>query len=227
MSLDTSKIIQLPLKEDQYYKEEFQKLQLVIHHTSGGSNPINVVSGWNANEERVGTAFIIAGKPQASSSTYKDGEIYQTFSSKYWAHSLGIKAKDLPSGSKSNLALNQNSIAIEITSWGGLTKTSAGKFMTYVNTEVPASEVCELATPFKGFKYYHKYTPAQLASLKDLLVYLADKFSIPKHYNADMWDVSKAALKGTPGIYTHVSYRHDKSDAFPQPELIALLQSLA
>jgi hypothetical protein len=42
-----------------------------------------------------------------------------------------------------------------------------------------------------------------------------------------MWDVSKNALSGKPGIYTHVSYRKDKSDCVPQPELITALQSLS
>ena len=52
-----------------------------------------------------------------------------------------------------------------------------------------------------------------------------DRYNIPLEYNQDMWDVSINALKGAPGIWTHVSYRSDKSDCHPQPELIEMLQS--
>ena len=42
-----------------------------------------------------------------------------------------------------------------------------------------------------------------------------------------MWDVSKDALLGTPGIYTHNSYRRDKTDISPQPNMINMLRSLS
>jgi len=45
-------------------------------------------------------------------------------------------------------------------------------------------------------------------------------------YNGNMWDVNEDALNGEPGVWTHVSYRSDKSDCHPQPELIDVLKSL-
>jgi hypothetical protein len=41
-----------------------------------------------------------------------------------------------------------------------------------------------------------------------------------------MWDISKKGLSGIPGVYTHNSYRKDKSDISPQPKMIAMLKSL-
>jgi len=41
-----------------------------------------------------------------------------------------------------------------------------------------------------------------------------------------MWEVSKKALKGESGIFTHNSIRKDKTDIFPQPEMIQMLKSL-
>ena len=41
-----------------------------------------------------------------------------------------------------------------------------------------------------------------------------------------MWEVSQDALCGKPGIYTHVSFRKDKSDCHPQKELIQMLKEL-
>ena len=37
---------------------------------------------------------------------------------------------------------------------------------------------------------------------------------------------STNALKGLPGVYTHNSYRKDKTDISPQPKMIAMLESL-
>ena len=41
-----------------------------------------------------------------------------------------------------------------------------------------------------------------------------------------MWNISANALKAVPGVYTHNSYRKDKSDISPQPKMIAMLKSL-
>jgi hypothetical protein len=41
-----------------------------------------------------------------------------------------------------------------------------------------------------------------------------------------MWDLSNDALAGKKGVYTHVSFRTDKSDMHPQPELIEMLKNL-
>jgi hypothetical protein len=41
-----------------------------------------------------------------------------------------------------------------------------------------------------------------------------------------MWEVTSKALNLEEGIFTHASYRKDKSDCFPQYELIDMLKSL-
>jgi hypothetical protein len=41
-----------------------------------------------------------------------------------------------------------------------------------------------------------------------------------------MFDVSKEALSGESGIWSHTSFRSDKSDIHPQGELIKMLKSL-
>ena len=57
--LDTSKIVQVRLKETQYYQEEFPKKQIVIHHTVSNGNAKNVMAWWAKTPARVGTAYII------------------------------------------------------------------------------------------------------------------------------------------------------------------------
>ena len=55
--LDTSKIVQVRLKETQYYQEEFPKKQIVLHHTVSNGNAKNVMSWWAKTPAKVGTAF--------------------------------------------------------------------------------------------------------------------------------------------------------------------------
>ena len=97
------------------------------------------------------------------------------------------------------------------------------KFITVYGNEVPASKVVELEKPYRGYKAYERYTDKQIATLKELIDFLCDRYGIDSSYNKGMWDVSKDALNGKSGIWSHTSYRSDKSDCFPQKELIEAL----
>jgi N-acetyl-anhydromuramyl-L-alanine amidase AmpD len=213
--LDTSKIVQVRLKDTQYYQEEFPKKQIVIHHTVSNGNAKNVVAWWGKTPARIGVAFVID----------REGIIHQCFSSKHWAHHLGIK------GAK-NKQLNQQSIGIELCAWGSLKRSdlksvNVAQFTSSTGTIVPTNEVIALEKPFRGSKYYQKYTDKQLKTLQILLNYLCETYNIPNTYNSDMWDYSRSsALGGSPGIWTHVSFRKDKSDCFPQDELVEVLKKL-
>lgn len=201
------KIIDNPLDESQYFKEKQFKNQIVIHHTAGGGNAVNVIHGWNFNPEKVGTAYVIDSL----------GNIYKAFDSQYWAYHLGLKTN-------TNLSLNKGSIGIEVCNWGQLIFKD-GKYWNYVNKEVPASEVVKIPK-FRGFEYYHKYSDVQLTALKSLILELAKIHSIDLTYHENMWDVCADAMSGKNGLYTHVSYRSDKNDMNPQPNLITMLKSL-
>lgn len=223
--LDINKIIQLRLPDANYYQEEIPKKQIFIHHTAGASNAINVIGGWKARTDHVCTAFVIAGKPPVGGG-FKDGDIYQAFSSKHWGYHLGLKKEVFATNGVPYLPLDKGSIAIEMCNWGALTLKPDGKYYHYLDKTVSAEEVVKLDAPYRGSPYYHAYTDAQLASLKDLLVYLCDKFTIPKTFHPDMFDISKNALTGVPGIWTHTSVRTDKVDCAPQPKLLNVLKTL-
>ncbi|MBI1837755.1 MAG: hypothetical protein HYR91_10885 [Flavobacteriia bacterium] len=105
-------------------------------------------------------------------------------------------------------------------------KLQKSKFYNYLNQEIPLEEVYEYDKPFRDSLYYQKYTEKQLESLKNLIEYLSELYKIPKTYNSDMWDISRSALAGSPGIYTHVSFRKDKSDCHPHVKLIEILENL-
>jgi N-acetyl-anhydromuramyl-L-alanine amidase AmpD len=223
-SLDTSKIKQYPLSTSQYYQEEVTKKQIVLHHTAGSSSALNVMINWNSDDRgRIATCVAVSGK--GISNSY-DGEIVQGFPSKNWAYHLGVKQEVFAANGVAYQNLDKLSIGIEICNWGPLEKIN-GKFYNYVDKEVPKEAVCELATAYKGHKFYHLYSDAQIESVRQLLVYWNKAYGIDITYKeAEMWNVSKKALSGIPGLYTHNSYRKDKTDISPQPKIIEMLKSL-
>lgn len=223
-SLDISKIKQYPLKETQYVKEDTTKRQIVLHHTAGNSSALNTMINWNNDDRgRIATCVAISGK--GASNSY-DGEIVQGFSSKNWAYHLGVKQEVFAAYGVTYQNLDKLSVGIEICNWGPLTKKGT-KFYNYVDKEVPRDQVCTLATPYKGYIHWHAYSDAQIEAVRQLLVYWKDVHKIDISYKeADMWAVSKPALSGVQGVYTHNSYRKDKTDVSPQPKLIEMLKSL-
>jgi N-acetyl-anhydromuramyl-L-alanine amidase AmpD len=222
------KIKLVPFAAQHFMDEVSEKKQIYIHHTASSPNPYGVVKWWETTPERVATSFIVGGTP-GKSTDWKDGDIIQVFGSNRWAWHLGLKPHHLAKGgpkAKSNTVLNKESIGIEICSWGQLTSTADG-FKNYAGGRVADWEVCELATPYKGFKYYQKYTPAQLQNTFDLLKFLGEKWHIPVKYKGDrIFDICPEALQGESGIWSHTSVRPDKFDCFPQPELISMLSAL-
>jgi len=223
--LDLKKIKQVPMKESQYMKEETKKLQIVLHHTAGNSSGPATIKMWDADDRgRVATCVTISGKG-LSKDTF-DGEICQAFSSKFWGYHLGIKPDVFRAKGVLYQRLDKLAIGIEICNWGPLEKRG-DRYFNYVNREVPLDQVCELEVPYKNHKYYHTYTDAQIESVRQLLVYWSEVHGIPLDYREkDMWDVSVPALRGVAGVYSHNSYRRDKSDISPQPKMIAMLKSL-
>jgi N-acetyl-anhydromuramyl-L-alanine amidase AmpD len=216
------------LPDNQYEKSESSKSQIYVHHTASSPDPFGVCKWWNSNAEKVAVAFVIGGAPHTGGA-WKDGQIVQCFGSQYWAWHLGLTAAECAVGGpnhKTNTYINQHSIGIEICNWGGLQLTSKG-YVSYAGVVVPESQIIEYPTPFRGYKYFQKYTMSQLDSLHQLLTYLSTKYSIPSEYKGDrIFDICVDALCGAPGIYSHVSVRKDKSDCHPQPELINVLKTV-
>lgn len=225
MTLDLKKIKQVPLKETEYYKEVVTKTQIVLHHTAGNSSAVNVMNDWNKDARgRIATCISISG---AGAKNSFDGEIVQGFSSRHWAYHLGIKPDVFKARKLSYKKLDASSIGIEVCNWGQLEKVG-DKFLNYVDREVPADQVCELEVPFKGYKYFHAYTDAQIESVRQLLIYWKETYGINLTYDYDqMFTVNNKALTGVNGLYTHNSYRKDKVDIYPCPRMIAMLKTLS
>ena len=218
-------IRQIPLDNGQYVREITAKKQIVIHHTAGNSSAPGTIRGWNNDSRgRIATCVVISGKGAKNSF---DGEICQCFSSRFWAFHLGIKPEVFASRKIKWQNLDKIAIGIEICNFGWLEKDDDGKFRTYVGSVIPESDVIELEKPYKGHKYWHNYTDAQIESVRKLLLYWCDRYKIPKNVIVDdLFNVSDKALKGEPGIYTHNSYRKDKSDIYPHPKMVEMLMNL-
>lgn len=208
-------LIQERLSHGQFINQEHTKSQVYLHHTAGGGDARSVSRFWNSNKSKIATAFVIGER----------GEIVQCFSSKHWAWHLGVGSQIFKDKNIPFRDLNKTSIGIELTNWGFLKQVN-GKFYNYVNRVIPSSMVTELDEPFKGHKFWYRYTDEQIESTKKLVTYLSETYDIPMDYRSEIWDIDIQALKNEKGIYTHNSVRKDKSDVYPCPRLIKMLQSL-
>lgn len=217
-ALDLNEIIQVDFPDNQYYREQTPKKQIVLHHTVSGQGVDGDIAYWRQTADRIATAIIVGW----------DGKIYQCFSTQYWAHHIG-------SNSPNNKTLNMNSIGIEIDAWGGLVKDMDEKYYPALwdgKKYIPNKKVASIKNvqvydkPFREFMAFEKYTDAQIEAVRKLLIYWRDRYNIPLAYNKEMWDYSTKAIAGTAGVWTHVSFRTSKSDCHPQPELINMLKSL-
>lgn len=227
------KITDQLLVSGEYFTEVVKKEAIFIHHTAGSHRPDYTIDSWAHDRNKSGgalpvaTAYVIGGISTTDKSTLFDGSIYRAFDDKYWAHHLGCTTAN-------NRELNQKSIGIEICNYGPLVKNSAGAYINYVGKPVPAEMVGALATPWKGYSYYQKYTTQQLASLKDLLLDISVRHGIDLKKGLHQFvstgsagfDLIVEAQSGKPGLWTHVNVRSDKFDCWPQPELINLIKSL-
>jgi hypothetical protein len=226
------------LEDGEYVTEKPSKNSIFLHHTAGSHDPRNVITGWNKDRNpkdktkrlRIATAFVIGGLDKnGTDKDGMDGKIYRAFNEECFAWHLGVK------NAANTTQLEKQSIGIELCNYGPLTKTTDGKFITYVKSEMHLSQVCDLGFQFRKFQLYQRYSDKQIASLKELLIFLGSKFKINLKLglfpiidlpNGGGLELNKDALAGNPGIWSHTSVRLDKYDIHPQAEITALLKSL-
>lgn len=212
VQIEGREIVQVPIAANQYVEAWSRKAQIVLHHTAGGPDPEGVARWWNTDPTRVATAFIIGGVGK------NDGRIVQVFDDRSWAWHLG-----------SDKGGDHLSVGIEICNWGFLRPATDGRFVNYVGGFVPASQVVELERPWRGFKFFHAYTTAQIDSACALIKVLASRWGIrlQKQFGPDWFEINEAARAGAAGLWNHSNFRPDKTDLSPQPALIEALNSLS
>ncbi len=212
-----------------YYPEVTNKKQIVIHHTAGRQDAKGDIAGWRKKTFPIATHYIIE----------RGGHAEHVFSDKFWSNHIGM-----PNGY--NVKRNKQSLSIELTSMGWLTKKDNGTYQGYVGKAKTSSEwggvsetymvdsngnIVRNPNGYKGKKYFQSYSATQLTKMAGIINNWSKTFGITIS-NQNFGDIfpdqtrgipSQAAVKGTPGIYTHNSYRGDKIDVMPQKELLEII----
>ena len=226
--LNSIKIVPVNFPDNQYIKESTNKTQVVLHHTVSGRGVNGDINYWISTTDRVSTAMII---------NY-NGDAFQCFSTNYWGYHLGLELKTFDKFNLPYIKIDKSSIGVEIDSWGGLVKDKASnnwypagwdniaKKMIPMIKYGKVDNIIEYPNGFRGFYGFEKYTDEQIETVRKLLLYWNEKFNIPLNYNSNMFEVNSDALSGKSGIWSHTSFRFDKSDIHPQPNLIEMLQNL-
>jgi len=205
-----------------YFPGPVKKQWIFLHHTAGWENPYQVADMWaRDNRGNVATEFILGGQSVRNGNTKFDGELIQCFPEGGYGWHTGT----------GNSVMHRNSVAIEVCNMGQIVN---GK--TYVNTPADPNQIVKLAKPFRGFQFWHKYSDAQIETLKQWILFVADKYDIDprvglveyvKARGADGFDVLDLdRANKTPGMYSHTNIIRGKVDMFPQQELIDMLLSL-
>lgn len=189
---------------------------IVLHHTVSGKGVKGDITHWLKSKFNIGTCVIVS----------RDGTVNQIFSSRYWAYHLGVKGYVYKRFNIPYKRWDMNSIGVELDSYGGLVKDEAGLWRTVYGNLVDQNNVQEYPKGYRNYYAFEKYTPQQIEATRRLLVYWSELYGIPLDYHPNMWETNADALSGKAGVWSHTSFRFDKSDVHPQPELVQMLKSL-
>jgi hypothetical protein len=200
MALQIDKTLRLP--DGEFHNSTNKKTGICLHHTVGGSAKSSF-NWWLNDQKMVGTAYIIA----------RDGTIHEVFDPQKWAWQFGFKW-----ASDKKIKFEKRFIGIEIASEGGLTESN-GKLYSFdvvsPKTLKDPAEVFDYKKPYRGYRYFDKYEPAQIDSVVKLVNHLFDKFNIERNVPKNYLEYYGEKLEDFNGIIGHVNVRTDKSDPLP------------
>lgn len=210
------------LSASDYLAGPTDKEYLFLHHTAGWHNPYNVVNDWNNDGSQVATEFVIGGQSIKGNDNDHDGRVVHTFPEGAYGWHLGKNGSQY---------MHEHSVGIEVCNFGYI---KDGK--TYAGTTPDPSQLIELDAPFRTYSTWHKYSDRQIESLRKLILHVAERDSIDIHSGliseikkngAAAFEFNEDAYFGRiKGMWTHTNTRKDKTDMFPQQNLIDMLLSL-
>lgn len=244
----TSNIDRIKYPEDRYFKEKTEKFQIVLHHTVSGPGIKNDVKWWldrgNETEKAkyVATQFVVS----------RDGSILQLYSSMYWSYHLGLNDVKNVALNKQAIGIEIDSWGALLQSNGKWYPIATDNITKKEYANIKAGEVTNFVeynkdngypNGFHGYYAFEKYTNEQITTVKNIILAIKEMYpKIDLTYQGEdnsMWGYTssnhsdivtstkafKTGIDGS-GIWSHVSYRKDKSDAHPQTELINMLKTL-
>jgi hypothetical protein len=211
----------LPTKE--YLKGPIKPQWLFLHHTAGWHNPYNTIKNWAGDDRgQIATEFVLGGPSVSGKDNTMDGELVQCFPHLSYGWHLGDNG---------SLAMHKNSVGIEVCNFGYVKNG-----LTYAGTKVDASQIVTLSQPFRGYKEWHRYSDKQIEVLHKWILWIAERDGIDvraglpaliHQKGAAAFDFNEDAYYGrVKGLWTHTNTRKDKTDMFPQQELMDMLTSL-
>lgn len=230
------------LPKGEYFTGSIPKY-VFLHHTAGWYNPYKTIDDWKKdNRGQVATEFVLGGQSIRGDEFKYDGELIQCLPRGGWGWHLGTGRNHV----------HKNSIGIEVNNFGYVTEggyhgkingrkqwiaKEKGKFYTYSGAEIHPTQMVELDKPFRGYKFWHKYSEKQINVLKQWLYFIAERDNIDireglptliKQVGVSAFeyndDLRRGRIKG--GVWSHTNVRKDKVDMFPQPDLMDMLSSL-
>lgn len=212
------------LPKGEYLNGNYKNDYIILHHTAGGANPRSVVDYWGRDSlGKVATEFVVGGQNCNTGSTKYDGQIVRSFPEGCQGYHIGTSGSSY---------MNTHSVGIEMCNFGYVNK---GK--TYTGATVCSDQIVSLSSPFRGYLNWHKYSDEQIKSVRNLLLYIANRDNIDLHEGLYKWIKKEGAInafeyhidayKGNvKGLLTHTNIRKDKFDCSPQPNLVDMIMSL-
>ena len=212
------------LPRNEYLNGKYNNDYIVLHHTAGWDDPVQVVDCWGRDSlGRVATEFVIGGQRCTDGRSTFDGQVIRSYPEGNQGYHIG---------SSGSSYMNTHSVGIEMCNMGWV---NSGK--TYTGALVRADQIVKLKDPFRGYLSWHKYSDKQLRALRELLLYIAKRDNIDLHKGIYQWIKLEGAAKAfdfhqdaysgrVKGLITHANIRKDKFDVSPQPDLIDMILTL-
>jgi N-acetyl-anhydromuramyl-L-alanine amidase AmpD len=220
-----------PLNQGQYVIANNSPIGICLHHTVSAGSPYIVVDGWNLDTRgAVGTHFVIGGIAVNGDNTH-DGTIVQCVNLKDIVYHLNTTR--MGKSNSHNESANKLYIGIELCAYGCLTEKN-GKYYTMdgANREVPAEYVEILQTPWRTFKYWHKYSDKQIQATVNLIKELNTKLNLGitkatlEKEVSTICDLSWDAQAFRRKLTSHGSFEDGKFDIYPSFNLLSALKSM-
>ena len=214
------------------YVRDYGKIEprwFFLHHTAGGHDPYRTIRNWNNDDRgRVATQWCIGGQSKKGDNDV-DGVVVECFPNNYVGWHLGKVGR---------FEMSKMSSAVEINNYGYLDKRG-DKFYNAYGSEMPADQVCDLGYEFKGRRYWHNYTDAQMDATEKLLKHVKEIYpDIPMEkglpellkkgvHPSEAFDFNEDAYNGKiEGVWTHTNVRKGKMDCYPHPKLVEILKNI-
>jgi len=208
--------------ETRFVKIKTEKKQIVIHISNTLPAKEEDADLWRENTETFAFHYIIS----------RDGRLHKCFDDDYFTQGKNSN------GDENVFDAHKINVALE--NYGPLVKYKDGKYYPFQlvsNGDVEVSSVPDddvhsfvacAESYYRGFKCYEKYTAPQLETLRNLLVFLQNKHSIPCNFTSKVWfNISEnGATEGRQGIFPYSAFVSHLFVPFPDRNFTKLLKSL-